>query len=242
MAEELTTKEAEHQYNVSRGHLTHLAEQGVIQARRIGPVWVLQRESLEHWLANRPKRGGYRGRKAHRQQQAEANQQPAAPPVGVSAAKATPRALAKPVTRVSHASEQLAEMQEAKPAAPAPTETAIDREGAHITIDPLLPDLQRWMHAEAIKGDVTAWCDIRPYPDARWPGSWVVDYYYDRKDRNKKGAIGRNQEERAQALMFLLRDQLTQALQAAGWQTLTKTPSGQTLWHYRPGQQKEAQP
>ena len=124
---------------------------------------------------------------------------------------------------------------------PVPQETIIDREGAHITIDPLLPDLQRWMHAEAIKGDVTAWCDIRPYPDARWPGAYAVDYYYDRKDRNKKGAMGRNQEERAQALMHLLRDQLTEALQAQGWQTLTKTPSGQTLWHYRPGQQKEAQ-
>ncbi len=222
MAEELTTKEAEHQYHVSRGHLTHLAEQGVIQARRIGPVWVLQRESLEHWLANRPKRGGYRGRKAHRKPETEAR----------GAAEVSPGQRAAPTQRAP-AAESL------KRSPPAPQETSIDREGAHITIDPLFPDVQRWMHAEAIKGDVAAWCDIRPYPDAHWPGAYVVDYYYDRKDRNKKGAMGRNQEARAQALMHLLRDQLDLALHAQGWQRLTKTPSGQTLWRYQPGQPQE---
>ena len=222
MAEELTTIEAERQYpNISRGHLTHLAQQGVIKARRIGPMWLLEKDSLEHWLANRPKRGGYRGRKAHQKPEAQADQ-PA------QTAEALP---ARP-DRPAVASE--------KKQPPAPQETVIDVEDAHIKIDPLQPDRQRWMHAEATQGDVMAWCDIRPYPDARWPGGYTIDYYYDRKDRNKKGAMGRNQEERAQALLHLMRDHLTEALQTQGWQILTTMPSGVILWRYQPGQQKEA--
>lgn len=71
MAEELTVTEASRRYNVSGGHLTRLAQAGTITARRVGPLWLLDKESLENWITHRPKRGGYRGRKAHSQQEAE---------------------------------------------------------------------------------------------------------------------------------------------------------------------------
>jgi hypothetical protein len=206
-------------------YLVRLAKQGKIEGRQSGNIWLLDWQSVQAYAqADHPRGGSVKGWKKGQQRKAEASahqpeeQRPPTPAVQGS----------KPAQAIQQP--------------PAPQETIIDREGAHITIDPLQPDRHRWMHAEATKGDVTAWADIRPYADARWPGGYTVDYYYDRKDRNKKGAMGRNQEERAQALMHLLRDQLTEALQAQGWQTLTKTPSGQTLWHYRPGQQKEAQP
>ena len=206
-------------------YLVRLAKQGKIEGRQSGNIWLLDWQSVQAYAqADHPRGGSVKGWKKGQPRKAEASaHQPEEqrPP--------TPAAQGSKLVQVTR-----------QP--PALQETSIDLEGAHITIDPLSPDLQRWMHAEAIKDDVTAWCDIRPYPDAHWPGAYVVDYYYDRKDRNKKGTMGRNQEERAQALMHLLMDQLTEALQAAGWQTLTKTPSGQTLWHYRPGQQKEAQP
>jgi excisionase family DNA binding protein len=233
LEDKLTIPEAAQMAGHTPSYILRMVKDGKITGERKGNFWLLDKASVAAFMATPRKRGGSKKGVAWSHHKAakktEANQQPAAP-----------KAKAAPVIRVSHASEQLAEMQEAKPATPAPTETTIDTpEGAHITIDPLQPDRQRWMHAEAIKGDVTAWADIRPYPDPRWPGGWVVDYYFDRKDRNKKGAMGRNQEERAQALMHLLRDRLTEALHAQGWQTLTKTPSGQTLWHYRPGQKAE---
>jgi hypothetical protein len=61
---EMTISEAIRTHpTISAGHLTRLCQQGIIQARRVGPLWLVDVESMEHWLANRPKRGGYRGRK-----------------------------------------------------------------------------------------------------------------------------------------------------------------------------------
>lgn len=241
MGEEITVSQAnaltiERGQTISKSYLARAVSLGKINGRRVSDptgraYWLVDKADLERYLASERHPGVKKGQSwsEKRKQKTPGAQASSA----IQAAEALPVQPVAP-TRPAPAVESL------KRSPPAPQETIIDREGAHITIDPLLPDLQRWMHAEAIKGDVTAWCDIRPYPDAHWPGAYVVDYYYDRKDRNKKGAMGRNQEERAQALMHLLMDQLTESLQAAGWQTLTKTPSGQTLWHYRPGQQKEA--
>ncbi|HEY7351041.1 MAG TPA: hypothetical protein VH599_22220 [Ktedonobacterales bacterium] len=67
---EMTITEAVRSHpDISAGHLTRLCQKGAILARRVGPLWLVDVDSLEFWLAHRPKRGGYRGRKP----KAEAN-------------------------------------------------------------------------------------------------------------------------------------------------------------------------
>lgn len=197
MTEELTTLEAEREYQVSRGHLTHLAQQGVIQARRVGPVWVLQRGSLEHWIANRPKRGGYRGRKAHRQQETGASQ----PTQDAGTLPARP---------------------------PAPQETVIDAEGAHIRIEPLQPDGQRWLEAKATQDDMQATIYLRPY--GAYASAFVLDKSYDRAS-SAPGKMGRRQEQRGKDLLALLEKHMRAALVTAGWHTEER--AGNELWRYR---------
>jgi hypothetical protein len=194
MAEELTTIEAERQYpNISRGHLTHLAQQGVIKARRIGPMWLLEKDSLEHWLANRPKRGGYRGRKAHRKPEAEAGQ-----PAQV--AEAPPTRPDRPVV-----------VGERPPA----QETTIDIEDTHIRIDPLLPAGERWLEAEAIAGDMRAVMYLRPYGTRA--SVYTLAGSYDRAETYAPGRMGRKQEQRGKALLALLEKHMRAALMTAGW-------------------------
>lgn len=103
----------------------------------------------------------------------------------------------------------------------------------HIRIDPLQPDGQNWLQAEATQGDVEARIDIRPYSDVRYPGSYVLDYYYDRANHTAAGTMGRRQEERAKALMQLLGQRVTEAMQEQGWRVLGKTSTGATVWQYR---------
>lgn len=100
-------------------------------------------------------------------------------------------------------------------------------------IDPLQPAGDTWLHAKAVQGDVQATIDIRPYPDVRYPGRYVLDAYYDRANPNAAGGIGRRQKERAKALQHLLRERVTSDMQAAGWRTIAKTPTGATIWHYQ---------
>lgn len=102
----------------------------------------------------------------------------------------------------------------------------------HITIDPLTPDGQHWLHAEAIQGDVQARIDIRPYPDVRFPGGYILDYYYDRANVTAAGRMGRNQEERAKELMLLLGQRVAEAMQEQGWRVLGKSATGSTIWRY----------
>lgn len=65
MPEEITVSDAVKRYwpQISNGHLNHLLKREVIKGRKVGPIYLVDVDSLEYWLANRPKRGGYRGRK-----------------------------------------------------------------------------------------------------------------------------------------------------------------------------------
>lgn len=101
-----------------------------------------------------------------------------------------------------------------------------------ITIDPLQPQRDHWLHAEATQGDVAARIDIRPYPDPRYPGGYVLDYYYDRANPNAAGSMGRNQEERAKELMQFLGERVREAMEEAGWRILAQIPAGKTVWHF----------
>jgi hypothetical protein len=53
----LTATEASRQYDVSQSWLIRQHKAGKIQARMIGPLYVFDRNSLEHWLATRRRRG-----------------------------------------------------------------------------------------------------------------------------------------------------------------------------------------
>lgn len=69
-AEELTATEAARRYNVSGSWLIRNStlKGGTIKARMVGPLYLLERASIEEWMATRPRRGDNR----KRQQKAEA--------------------------------------------------------------------------------------------------------------------------------------------------------------------------
>lgn len=64
-AEELTATQAARQYNVSGSWLIRNStlKGGTIKARMVGPLYLLERASIEEWLNTRPRRGDNRRRK-----------------------------------------------------------------------------------------------------------------------------------------------------------------------------------
>ncbi len=53
----LTTKRASEKYGLSDAQFRHLLIHGVIQGFKAGRDWLIVVESLEHYMANRPKPG-----------------------------------------------------------------------------------------------------------------------------------------------------------------------------------------
>src|SRR6266849_567324 len=68
--------------------------------------------------------------------------------------------------------------------------------------------------AHAVLGDVQAIVTVRHYPDPQYPGSYILDARTDRANSLALGTMGRKQEQRAQALLPGLREQVEAALVA----------------------------
>ncbi len=58
----LTTKQGAERSGLSRDHVRRLLEWGRLEGMKVGRDWLVSVNSLDHYMANRPKRGG-RGRK-----------------------------------------------------------------------------------------------------------------------------------------------------------------------------------
>ena len=53
----LTTKQASEMYGLTDSHFRRLLEHGTIQGFKAGRDWLMDLESLEQYMANRPKPG-----------------------------------------------------------------------------------------------------------------------------------------------------------------------------------------
>ena len=53
----LTTKAASQRCGLSRDHVRRLLERGILDGTKIGRDWFVMIESLDRYMANRPKRG-----------------------------------------------------------------------------------------------------------------------------------------------------------------------------------------
>ena len=53
----LTSKQASEKSGISQGHIRRLMESGTLGGMKVGRDWLVGTGSLEHYMANRPKRG-----------------------------------------------------------------------------------------------------------------------------------------------------------------------------------------
>jgi excisionase family DNA binding protein len=53
----LTTRQASEMYRLTDSHFRRLLEHGTIQGIKAGRDWLIDKESLEQYMANRPKPG-----------------------------------------------------------------------------------------------------------------------------------------------------------------------------------------
>ncbi len=53
----LTTKQASEKSGISDAHLRRLLEHDTIEGTKVGHIWLVHADSLELYMANRPKRG-----------------------------------------------------------------------------------------------------------------------------------------------------------------------------------------
>jgi hypothetical protein len=142
------------------------------------------------------------------------------------------------VTTTEAASEQ----DQVKQPAPA----AITNDQAVITMDDLtIPpkkpgEWPRSYEAHAVLDDVQAIITVRHYNDPQYPGGYILDARTDRANPLALGTMGRKQEQRAQALLPGLREQVEAALVAAHWVKRWQSPQGADLWLYE-GSQDQSQ-
>ena len=57
LEEHLTTIQASEMYGLTDSHFRRLLEHGTIQGFKAGRDWLMNKESLAHYMANRPKPG-----------------------------------------------------------------------------------------------------------------------------------------------------------------------------------------
>lgn len=62
----ISTKDASSQFGLSREHISRLARQGVIKARKVERDWLVYLPSLKAYLASNPHPGLKVGQKIHR--------------------------------------------------------------------------------------------------------------------------------------------------------------------------------
>ncbi len=53
----LTTKQASAVSGISQAHIRRLLESGTVRGVKAGHDWLVRTDSMEHYMANRPKRG-----------------------------------------------------------------------------------------------------------------------------------------------------------------------------------------
>lgn len=53
----ITTKAAAEIISVTRNHVRYLIQQGILEAKKFGPVWMVNRESAERYAATERKPG-----------------------------------------------------------------------------------------------------------------------------------------------------------------------------------------
>jgi hypothetical protein len=196
----LTSTEASAEFDTSGSYLIRLVKEGTIEGYKRGPIWFINRASIKDWKANHRGRGGSEKGVAWSKKKAAEAASAPAPPIA----------------------------GDTQPAAQ--QETIIDAEGAHIRIEALRPDGQRWLEAEAHAGDMQATIYLRPY--GALASVYTLEKRYDRADPQAPGRIGYRQEQRGKALVALLEKHLRAALQAAGWHTEDR--AGNELWRYQP--------
>lgn len=206
MPEELTVREAAERHGVTASWLIRNLDQ--IRHRQIGPMYLLDAESVAVWAANRKRRGGSQK--------------------GVPWSK---KKVGQPVQtiEVTSSPDRSAIAGDTQP--PAPQETVIDTpEGVHIRIEALRPAGERWLEAEATQGDMRATIYLRPY--GTMASVWTLSKSYDRAESSAPGKMGRKQEQRGQTLLVLLDKHMHEAMVAAGWQAEER--AGNEVWRYQP--------
>lgn len=97
-----------------------------------------------------------------------------------------------------------------------------------VQIPPLQPDGRRELQAQARQGDMQAAIIIRPYGS----NTYILELYWDRTNTKIRRKLTSGQDERGFALARLLRERLTKALEAAGWQDAGQNYEGRPLWRY----------
>ena len=98
-----------------------------------------------------------------------------------------------------------------------------------IQIPPLRPaGLYDSLQAQVRQGDMLAAINLRPYGN----DTYVFEHYWDRTNRKIRRKLTPGQDERGLALLQVLRERLTSALEAAGWQNAGVNYEGRQLWRY----------
>ncbi len=97
-----------------------------------------------------------------------------------------------------------------------------------VQIPPLVPG-QRELQAQARRGDMLAVINIRSYG---YDNLYILEQYWDRANRKIRRKLTPGQDERGLALVQLLRERLSAALEAAGWQQAGVNFEGRPLWRY----------
>lgn len=97
-----------------------------------------------------------------------------------------------------------------------------------VLIPPLVPEGSRTLQAQARQGDVLAAINIWPYGT----GEYVLESYWDRTSSKIRRKLTPGQDERGLALLQVLRERLTSALEAAGWQCARPNYEGKPLWRF----------
>jgi hypothetical protein len=94
-------------------------------------------------------------------------------------------------------------------------------------IPPLQPVGRSELQAHARQGDMQAIIILRPYYT---PGVYQWETYWDRINTKIRRKLTPGQDERGLGLARLLKERLTQALEAAGWQAAGQNAEGRPLW------------
>lgn len=84
------------------------------------------------------------------------------------------------------------------------------------------------LQAQIRQGDMLAAINLRPHGS----NTYIFEQYWDRTNRKIRRKLTSGQDERGLALLQLLRERLTLALEASGWQSAGVNYEGRSLWRY----------